>query len=339
MLVMMDRPLGNEHLINRLQSLVENDRLHPCLLFEGPVGVGKATTATWLACLANCEAPQRPCGDCWSCRQIPNGQHPDIIMVGVDPKKTAKIISVGQARELQRQLIVKPFHAKKRFVIIDPADAMTPEAANALLKTFEDPPSQTHFVLVTGAPASLLLTVRSRSQRIRFAPVEEDALRAWMERRGDSASDLAVEAAEGCPGRALTLDTAGIEEWRAARDAFIDAMRGDVATRLKFAETLGRGERSKWVAKVNLTLDAIGTLLRDALSVTHGGTIQYNRDCSQTVNEWSKALGSRGIARAVEILDEAHQRLDRFVSGRLVLDSLMASLRTLLEPQERHASL
>lgn len=335
----MDRPLGNEQLISRLQSLVENDRLHPCLLFEGPVGVGKATTATWLACFANCESPQRPCGECWSCRQIPIGQHPDIIMVGVDPKKTTKIISVGQARELQRQLIVKPFHAKKRFVIIDPADAMTPEAANALLKTFEDPPSQTHFVLVTGAPASLLLTVRSRSQRIRFAPVEESQLRNWLEQRGDVDPDVAIEVAEGCPGRALTLDTAGIEEWRVARDSFFAAINGDVATRLKFSETLARGDRSKWVAKVNLTLDAVGAMLRDALSVRHGGPIQYNRDCPGTVNEWSEALGSRGIARAVETLNEAHQRLDRFVSGRLVMDSLMASLRELIDSKERHASL
>ena len=109
---------------------------------------------------------------------------PDVIRVGVDPKKTAAIISVGQARELHKQLMVKPFHARRRFVIFDPADAMTPEAANALLKTFEDPPSQTHFVLITGAPASLLMTVRSRSQRIRFAPVKEDVLVAWLTQRG-----------------------------------------------------------------------------------------------------------------------------------------------------------
>ena len=328
---MIERPLGNDKILDRLQALVQDDRLHPCLLFEGPVGLGKATAATWLACMANCEADRRPCGECWSCRQIPKGQHPDILMVGVDPKKTAKIISVAQARELQRQLTVKPFHARKRFVIIDPADAMTPEAANALLKTFEDPPSQTHFILVTGAPASLLLTVRSRSQRIRFSPVADDTLIPWLERRGVEHAVEVARAAEGCPGRGLTLDVSGVDEWRSARDGFVDALMGDVAARLKFAENLARGDRTKWSPKVDQTLDAVGSLLRDALSICHGGEILYNPDRVETVQGWANALGTEGVAEATLALRDARERLDRFVNGRLVLDAFIASLASRLD--------
>jgi DNA polymerase-3 subunit delta' len=335
---MTERPLGNDKLLDRLRTLVESDRLHPCLLFEGPVGVGKAMATNWLACLANCEAPNAPCGECWSCRQIPLGQHPDVIHVGVDPKKTARIISVAQARELQRQLMVKPFHARRRFVIIDPADAMTPEAANALLKTFEDPPSQTHFVLITGAPASLLITVRSRSQRIRFAPVSKDALVPWLEQRGIQKASLVAQAAEGCPGRALTMDLSGVDEWRVARDALLAALDGDVATQLKYAETLARGDRSKWAPKVDLMMDALGSVLRDALSVSHGGEVLYNRDRQATVDAWARALGPSGVAAATVFVGDARERLERFVNGRLVLDALIAKLSARLRAGERHAA-
>ena len=325
--------IGNHELRNRLRSLVEKDRLHPCLLLEGATGVGKGTTALWLASLANCDAEnpaQRPCGHCWSCRQIPKGNHPDILTIGLDPTKTAAIISVAQAREVIGQLTVKPFHARRRFVIIDPADAMTPEAANALLKTFEDPPDQTHFVLITSAPASLLLTVRSRSQRIRFAPVPLQELEEWLELQGVEQPHRVAAAAEGCPGRAMSVDLAGALGWRSSRDALLDALSGDTAMRLKFAENLCRGERGKWVGRVDETLDAIARLFRDAMAHQSGGQVLYNEDRLDTVQAWSERLDPAAIAVLSDAVSDARERLDRFVSGRLVMDALLAQLAKVL---------
>jgi len=253
-----------------------------------------------------------------------------VLTVGLDASKTASIISVAQARSVISQLTVKPFHARKRFVIIDPADAMTPEAANALLKTFEDPPELTHFILITGAPAALLLTVRSRSQRIRFAPVATDELRTWLEGRGIEQPDLVAAAAEGCPGRALSLDLTGSLGWRNSRDNLLDALQGDTAARLKFAETLCRGERSKWAASVEDTLDALATLLRDGLSVRSGGKVFYNKDIPDVVEVWARALEPASVAGLADALSEARDRLDRFVSGRLVMDALLARLASVL---------
>lgn len=325
--------IGNEATRAQLRTLVESDRLHPCLLFEGSNGLGKATTALWLAQVANCEhedVAQRPCQGCWSCRQIPKGQHPDILSIGLDPSKTAAIISVGQAREVISQMMVKPFHARRRFVIIDPADAMTPEAANALLKTFEDPPDSTHFILVTGAPASLLLTVRSRSQRIRFSPVAGDELAAWLGDQGIEQPELVARMAEGCPGRALGLDVTVGAGMNHARDALIDALHSDVATRLKYAETMCRGDRSKWTIVLNDTLDALAGLLRDALAVQSGGTAFYNADRQDIVERWSRELDAASIAALADALNVARERLQRFVSGRLVLDALLEALVRLL---------
>ena len=321
--------IGNEKLRARLRELVEGDRLHPCLLFEGPAGIGKATTATWLAMVANCEAEdveQRPCGGCWSCRQIPNGNHPDVVTVGLDPSKTAAIISVGQARTMIGQLTVKPFHARRRFVIIDPADAMTPEAANALLKTFEDPPAQTHFVLITSAPASLLLTVRSRSQRIRFSPVPTEELAAWLSQQGIQQAQVAACEAEGCPGRALQQDESGTVGWKGTRDALLDALEGSTGERLKYAETLCRGERGKWLLAVENTLDAVASLLRDALAVRSGGQPFYNGDRPEVVQSWARALDPASVGAVADALADARDRLERFVNGRLVMDALIAKL-------------
>ncbi len=321
--------IGNERTRDQLRKLVETDRLHPCLLWEGAEGLGKATTATWLATVANCEADdlaQRPCGRCWSCRQIPKGQHPDILYIGLDPSKTARIISVAQAREIIAQLTVKPFHARRRFVIIDPADAMTPEAANALLKTFEDPPAQTHFILITAAPAALLLTVRSRSQRIRFAPVEEAKISAWLEGQGVAQAARVARASEGCPGRALELDLDAVGGMIAARDALLEALEQDVAGRLKYAETLCRGDRSKWSPVVDDTLDALAGLIRDAMAVRSGGTPFYNADKPVVVERWAKDLDEAALSSLTGALSEAQERLGRFVSGRLVMDAVLASV-------------
>ncbi|MAY82412.1 MAG: DNA polymerase III subunit delta' [Deltaproteobacteria bacterium] len=333
--------IGNENIRSKLRALADAERLHPCLLFEGPAGIGKGTTALWLAKVVNCDADEqvRPCGVCWSCRQIEKGQHPDILQIQPDETKATRVISVKQSRELIGQLALQPFHARRRFVIIDPADVMTPEAANALLKTFEDPPKATSFILVTSASASLLSTVRSRSQRIRFAPVEASSLQAWLEASGVADAAVLANLAEGCPGRARTLELDGADKWRAARDQLLDVLGADTAAQFKFAETMCRGDRSKWQAKVDTLLDATSCLLRDALSVSAGGSILYNTDRAEVIHVWAETLGPRGVAGLVQVVADTRDRLHRYVNGRLVLDTFISRFVQLLDKEHLHASI
>jgi DNA polymerase-3 subunit delta' len=332
--------IGNDGIRSKLRMLADAGRLHPCLLFEGPAGIGKGTTALWLAQVVNCEAESeaRPCGGCWSCRQIDKGQHPDIIEICADESKATRVISVKQSRELIGKLSLQPFHARRRFVIIDPADVMTPEAANALLKTFEDPPKATSFILVTSASASLLSTVRSRSQRIRFAPVHVSSLQAWLEDSGVDNAEVLAHLSEGCPGRAKTLDIDGADKWRTARDQLLDILDADTAAQFKFAETLCRGDRSKWQSKVEVLLDASSCLLRDALSVSAGGSIVYNTDRPEVIHAWANTLGSRGVAGLAEVVADTRDKLHRYVNGRLVMDVFISRFGQLLDKEHRHAS-
>lgn len=326
---------GNEAVRARLAGLVTSDRLHPCLLFEGPEGLGKGRVAEWLAQLLNCEVETeaRPCGGCWSCKSIRKGHHPDVIKIGLDPEKTAPIISVKQARELLAQLQMRPYQARQRLVIIDPADAMNAESANALLKTFEEPPAATGFVLVTSQATRLLPTVRSRSQRVRFGPMEVSALSAWLQARGVEEPDRLARLADGCPGRALRLAEGEAEAWIAARDAVLVALGGPIDGVFTFNERLVKGDRADWGPRVDRTFDGLGSLARDALLLCAGPSPVaverlLNPDRVELLEAWADALGPAGITRFVRALEVARADVAAFVNPRLLLDTLLVRLAT-----------
>lgn len=323
-------PPGNEALRARLLALFAQDRLHHCLIFEGPPGVGKGASARWLAMAINCErqgSGDEPCGRCWSCRSIPKDQHPDIIRVGLDPERATPIISVRQARELLGQLSLHPLHARRRLVIIDPADALNAESANALLKTLEEPPRGTGFILVTSRPMDLLATVRSRGQRVRFQPVEPARLVPWLEGQGIHPAAELARLAEGCPMRALALAEGGLQSWREARDTVVLAISRGTAARLAWSEAHAKGERAEVSGELTLCLDALRLLLRDALRRLDEQAQPdqlYNSDRLELVDAWADRLGVHGLVRLDEALSEADQDLQANVNPRLAMDALLA---------------
>ncbi len=339
--------VGNEAVRARLAGLAARGRLHPCLLFEGIPGLGKAGTARWLAMLANCEAEPlaagdpaaaAPCGACWSCRKIAAGDHPDVIEVGLDPERATPIISVAQARELIGRLRVRPFQARRRFVFIDPAEALTVEAANALLKTLEEPPADTGFVLVSAAGRLLLPTVLSRSQRVHFQPVETSRIEALLVERGtppDTAA-FAARLAAGSPGRALALAEGEAERWRETRDALLAALAGGSAELFAATERWARGERAEVRERVERVLDVLGHLLRDALAVGAGReSAVLDPAVLPALRAWAGALHREGARVLVEALAEARRDLDANVTPRLALDALLATFMTELGPARR----
>ncbi len=326
--------LGNEALRSRLVSMSESGRLHHCLLFEGPAGVGKSATALWLAQTINCTGPSmfgprsEPCGSCWSCRAIREGQHPDVLVVGLDPERTAPIISVRQAREIISGMALRPYSARRRFVIIDPAEAMGNQTANALLKTFEEPPRDTSFVLVCPSARQLLPTVRSRSQRIRFRPVERAVLAEWLSGRAVEQPDWIAGLADGCPGRALALVAGEADEWRESRDDLLAVLGGSMEELFKYTDKLTRGDRAIWTARAEQVLDALARMVRDALLIAGGGSEEaiYNADLTDRVRIWAAALGIAGSERIGLAIDQARQELAAYVNGRLLFDALLCAV-------------
>jgi DNA polymerase III delta' subunit len=315
--------LGNAALRARLATLGEAEALHPCLLFEGPAGIGKAATARWLAQRLNCEAEDRPCGRCWSCRQIGRGQHPDVLTVGLDPERTAPIISVEQARGIVAALVPRPAYARRRFVIIDPAEAMSEEAANALLKNLEEPPPDTGFILITAATSRLLPTIRSRSQRVRFAPIPSAELSAWLAARGVDAPEATAALGEGCPGRALALAGEGAAAWAADREALLAVIRGPLSEVFSWSEQLTRGERTDWLPRLERALDLLGELLREALQAWAA----RDTGAPEPARSWARSLDLAGLSRLSLALDRARRDLEGYVNGRLLAEALLCAVR------------
>ncbi len=322
--------LGNESLRAELARMWAEDRLHTCLIFEGPSGVGKGSTARWLALLLNCEAdgPLRPCGACWSCRQIAKGQHPDIIEIGLDPERTAPLISVEQARAVVGKLTMHPYSARRRLVILDPADAMGHEAANALLKTLEEPPSATGFILITSAISRLLPTVRSRSQRVRFSPVPVEVLTPWLEARGVAEAATLARLSDGCPGRALALADGEVSAWREARDQLLTALAGSLSELLGYADNLTKGERAEATPRVERALEALSLLAVDTLRLRSAGDEAplANPDRRPVLNAWADALDERALARLSESIASVRRDLAGFVNARLLMEALLTGL-------------
>ncbi len=162
-----DQVFGQEKAIGTLRKALIRQRLAHAYLFVGPEGVGKHLTALNLAKAMNCSSPPREgdcCEGCPSCLKVNSQNHADVISIGAEKSG----IRIDQIRELQRRLSYQPMEGGRRACIIDPADQMNEAAANALLKTLEEPPAKTYLFLITAKPHLLLSTILSRCQWVRF---------------------------------------------------------------------------------------------------------------------------------------------------------------------------
>ena len=165
--------VGHRRLLSLLSRAIARETLPPALLLAGPAGVGKRRVAVAIAETLNCLKPQEAgdllrdsCGECPACRRIQRGVHPDVILI--EPGDMGSI-KIEQVRDVIDRAEYRPFEGRRRVVIIDEADALMTPAQNALLKTLEEPPSASIFVLVSSIADSFLPTIRSRCSRLRFA--------------------------------------------------------------------------------------------------------------------------------------------------------------------------
>ncbi len=203
----------------RLQARRRRDALPHALLLCGATGLGKREFAkrfvTGLLCLQPIDGDA--CGHCRSCLLLAADTHPDVIPLGFGLRKDGvqrSEIVVDQVRDLSARLAMSSQFGGWQVATIDPADAMNPAAANALLKTLEEPSAQTMLVLLADAPWRLPQTIRSRCQRIEFhAPPSADAL-AWLQGEGVGDAAAALAAAGGNPGLAAEWSREGALERR-----------------------------------------------------------------------------------------------------------------------------
>jgi DNA polymerase-3 subunit delta' len=250
-----------------------------------------------------------------------------VIELTPDPGQASGTITIEQARELLRRLSLHRHSARRRFVLVDPVDLVRTEAVNALLKTLEEPPEATGFILVTARTASLLPTVTSRSLRVRFGAVEERALAGWLAAKGIAEPARLARLSLGSPGRALELAGGRLVALEEARAALLDALGAGPKGLLAWIEPLTATPRSAWEPRVALCLDALELLLRDAACcATERGDEVLEPAQRQIAERWGTQLWPGGLRRMDDALEQARTRLLLNISPRLVMEALLTTL-------------
>lgn len=233
--------IGNAATTDYLKKIIAEEKFPHAVIFSGAEGVGKRLSAEICAAALLCDNPNdgKPCGECESCKLVAAKSHPDFYVVEAEATKTTRNIKIGQIREMQSETSLRPINSARRVVIIDGADLMNNAAANCLLKTIEEPPSQTIFILLTASRSSLLMTIRSRCMTIQFDKLTAEEIRDALINRGVEASEaerLSV-ISDGSFGRALKLkDSGGIQLREDALDILEKISRAELTNEDIFAK-------------------------------------------------------------------------------------------------------
>ncbi len=349
---------GHRQLFELIGRAAARGTLPPSLIFAGPDGVGKRMAAVALAQLLNCLGSHGPiasgaeraakgerseaslagyggprhsredaCGECAACRRIARGVHADVLIV--EPGDTGAI-KVDQVRDAIERSAYRPFEGRRRVVIIDDADAVLPEAQNALLKTLEEPPPASTFILVTSRPDMLLPTVRSRCQRTRFGRLAPaDVAAVLMRDHGYAEEDAHAAAAlsDGSIGAALEEGTEEFVEARNAAALMLQTVASatEPRRRLDGARALaGAGRDSSDRDELARRLYALSSMLRDlAVLLSRADERRLaNADLEPQLRGLLRSFDGERALRGFEAVDRALAALDRNASPKIVADWL-----------------
>jgi DNA polymerase-3 subunit delta' len=332
--------VGHRRVTALLARAIARGTLPPALLLAGPAGVGKRRTAQAVAQALNCTAPAAgdgfeldACGACPACNRIARGVHPDVVVL--EPGETGTI-KIEQVRDVVERAGYRPFEGRRRVVIIDEADALVAPAQNALLKTLEEPPSSSTFVLVSSLPDALLPTVVSRCPRLRFAPLSAtEVADVLMRDHGWSEADARAAAADadGSAGRALASQSVDVTDARDAAQRVLEqtARTADPGRRLDAARTLTSKTRSTSAGERDQLagcLRALASLLRDIAILASAADARMiaNSDLQPELAQLTAAYDGKRSANAFAAVDQALAALERNASPKVVADWLVLQL-------------
>ncbi len=337
--------LGQERMVAALQGAIAREGPSHAYLFAGPPQSGRSTLARLFAQTLNCEtAPAgggpaaAPCGLCRSCRKIERGIHPDVRAVSLagqesggagrrESKHTS--LSIDTIRELQADLNLRPLEGRWRIAIVEDAGTMREDAANAFLKTLEEPPPFTVLILIVPEVGAVLPTIRSRCQVIELRAVPREELARALTTRHGVAPERARTLAALARGRAGWAIAAGgqpgfLDERRAALDAMLGFLQGPARDFFPLVDRLvdrfKRGRRDEVYAE----LDAWLGLWRDLLLVRSGcEELALNVDYLDQLRPLAARFTIARLRAALTATRDAARWLDENVIPRLALETMV----------------
>ncbi|MCC6696563.1 MAG: DNA polymerase III subunit delta' [Candidatus Hydrogenedentes bacterium] len=350
-----------ETAVRFVRQMLVGSRIPNGLLFFGPGGVGKRLTALELAKAINCrEGKGDACGACLACRKIAHGNHPDIKLV--EPSDKTRLIKKDAIDEVNELASLRPFESEWRIFIIQDADRMNPPAQNHFLKTLEEPPGRSLFILVSEFPRVLLPTIRSRCQQVRFRALGKGTVKDLLQRERDLPGDIAESIAEIAGGQmSRALDLVDSEKRAVALSLterlangddpvimaeefakFLDEQRKGIEAAVKVdsadngSDEAGREEMERSKAERLAYLAAL--VKRDMLEYLYLLQTWYRDEMvfaatRDSAKVWNKdhlkrleAAQSPNAAAKIRAIETARMYLDRFINEERVFRDLFMAL-------------
>jgi len=314
--------IGHDRQKDLLRRALSSGRLPHAYLFEGPAGIGKRLIALALARAIFCQQGNG-CGDCAACRKVDHHNHPDLHFVEADGNS----IKIEQIRTMQKELSYRPLEAPKKICVIDNAEKLNLAAGNALLKTLEEPTANTLIILLTDRPDALLITVRSRCQRLPFARIERKLLMDVLCEQlaiDDTEAHILTSLANGSFKKALGKD----------RDLYIEGRRdllktltglspGSVLPLFSFAEKLAQDKEV-----LPEILEIFQAFYRDLLLYRHGRPESelVNIDLMEKIYRVANNESTPSLLGKLSALDQTRRHLARNVNRQLAVEVLLMHL-------------
>jgi DNA polymerase-3 subunit delta' len=304
------------------------------LLIYGQSGIGKRAISKLIAQSILCsENPNlgTPCNKCSDCDLFLAETHPDFRLISdegdeeaneidtaVSTKKTSqKNISIAMIRGLSEYVTIKPLRDRAKVIVIDPADSMNANAANALLKVLEEPPIYAHLILITRSPQVVLPTIASRCSKLKIKAPSESAAIQWLEAHADSKHNryikLALRLSSGAPMRAIEL--CEDEQFFTLREDIFGELDQRALDIFRLAELCEKLEPTQTSAIFN-------SLFLDVMCVQEGGDVQYNLDHIEIVERWANSKSGKDLVHWVDDWVEFARSANHPLNKRLALEAL-----------------
>lgn len=316
--------LGHEWAVDMLKQHVAKHTMRHAYLITGSPGLGKRSLALAFARSLTCSAPPAPgefCGECRNCRQFGKMQHPDLTLI--QSESVGGMLKVEQIRELRKSVLLAPYQAPYRIVLLLRFEEANASAANALLKTLEEAPSKVILILTADNVEQLLPTIVSRCEVLRLRPLPVPRVDNFLRSKGADAEQAALLAhlSGGRPGYALNLleDESALEFRREKLTEFANLLPASRVARFRYAEDLAKDKET-----FRKTLMLWLSLWRDVMLQCAGKKDSItNIDQRELIEMLAIKLDLSAAKKQLVAAENAIGQLQRNVNARLLAENLL----------------